>query len=383
MPTTTRTITLLTELIIIVSLLFLSGSALAGCAFLQPSGEKGVTGPVTTVEAGLPSDATRAAPPENTVTEDEAETEAAVPPASEAVLTLESALAAPRAFGAEPFCMQLADTDGDGLQEWVGLWDAGPSDGAGVRGFILDGGQFYPLGAAGALNSGTDDAASSLLSEVPLCSLEIADLNVDGRAEIAVSGETREGSPQLTILAWNGKDAYPIVGSFAGDAGVYLQDEDGDGAREIFSLHRLWDGVLLCEVSRWNGKAYVYDRSYYALKSDFAGPLAVETAEQTLVGHYLNIQRRDFKAAYALLSAGLQARQDYRSFFLSNGGTRRLELGELSSPVLDGETWVFQAPLTLEAVEEGQVVRRRFAGEWHLREVEGQWRIDSIALTAQ
>jgi hypothetical protein len=159
-------------------------------------------------------------------------------------------------------------------------------------------------------------------------------------------------------------------------------DLDRDGLPEIITVQNLWDGVVLQEISRWDGVAYRFERSVYALASDAVEVLPAGTPEQCLVSYYLNLERRDYRSAYERLSAEMQARQDYKAFLLSVAGVRDLWLGEVSPPAQEGDVLVFQAPLWMEAVENGRPIRRAFRGEWRVGQEQGAWKILSISLHA-
>lgn len=373
-----RRLTCLTVVVVFAGLL-------AGCQVapteLIPSLARSLESATPSAGAGTIVEQLRAAPAEPTATGERTLSSQAMPtPAPMSAQAMNAFLSGPRAFGVEPFCLQLADTDGDGEREWLGLFELVPLGGTGAAGFVLDGDQMYLLGRA-ADGQGQDNYGT-LVSELPVCQVQVQDVTEDGLVEVLVRGLSQAGQHQLSIFSWNRNDAYLLLASFGGNAGVELMDLDQDGLPEVVTAQNLWDGVVLQEISRWDGVAYRFERSVYALASDAVEALPADTPEQCLVSYYLNLERRDYRSAYEMLSAEMQARQDYKAFLLSAAGVRDLWLGEVSPPAQEGDVLVFQAPLWMEAVENGRPIRRAFRGEWRIGQEQGTWKILSISLHA-
>ncbi|MGQ9667171.1 MAG: hypothetical protein ACUVWB_07640, partial [Anaerolineae bacterium] len=319
-----------------VGVAILLAGILGGCQ-LSPAGliaslARRMESTVPSAGAGTIAEKVGAAPAEGGRTEQTPSAQTMPTPAPLSAQAMNAFLSGPRAFGAEPFCLQLTDTDGDGEREWLGLFELVPLGGSGVAGFVLDGSQMYPLGQSADAQPPTDPSSWTLLSELPACQVQVQDVTGDGLVEILVYGASQADQHQLSIFSWNRHDAYPLVASFGGAAGVALEDLEQDGLPEVVTMQYLWEGVILREISRWDGVAYRFDRSVYAAAPEAVGPLPADTPEQSLVAYYLNLSRRDYRAAYDLLSAELHSRQDYKAFLLSAAGVRSLQLGELSSP---------------------------------------------------
>lgn len=369
-----------------VGVVILLAGILGGCqlspAGLIPSLMRRMESAVPSTGAGTIAEKVGTAPAEGGGTEQAPSSQTMPTPAPLSAQAMNAFLSGPRAFGVEPFCLQLADTDGDGEREWLGLFELVPLGGSGVAGFVLDGSQMYPLGQSANAQPQADPSSWALLSELPVCQVQVQDVTGDGLVEILVYGVSQAAQHQLSIFSWNRGDAYPLVASFGGAAGIELTDLEQDGLPEVVTMQYLWDGVILQEISRWDGMAYRFDRSVYAVAPETLGPLPADTPEQSLVAHYLNLSRRDYRAAYDLLSAELQSRQDYKAFLLSAAGVRSLWLGELSLPAQEGEALIFQAPLWMEAVENGRPIRRVFRGEWRVGQEQGRWKILGISLQA-
>lgn len=371
--------------LIYLALMILLAGLLAGCQLsptgLIPSLERSLELATPSAGAGTIAEQLRAAPAEPTAGGERTLSPQAMPtPAPMSAQAMNAFLSGPRAFGVEPFCLQLVDTDGDGEREWLGLFELVPLGGTGAAGFVLDGDQMYSLGRAADMPA--QDSYGTLVSELPICQVQVQDVTGDGLVEILVRGLSQAGQHQLSIFSWNQNDSYPLLASFGGDAGIELMDLDQDGVPEIITMQSVWDGVVLQEISRWDGVAYRFEKSVYALASDAVGALPAGTPEQCLVSYYLNLERRDYRSAYELLSAEMQARQDYKAFLLSAAGVRDLQLGEVSPPAQEGDVLIFQAPLWMDAVENGRLIRRAYRGEWRLGQEQGTWKILSISLHA-
>lgn len=377
-PATRRRLTCIIVLIMLAGLL--AGCQLSPSALI-PSLARSLEAATPPAGAGTIAEQLRATPEKPGEAGERTLSSQAVPtPAPMSAQALNAFLSGPRAFGVEPFCLQLVDTDGDGEREWLGLFELVPLGGTGIAGFVLDGDQMYALGKSANAPAAEGQDFGTLLSETPVCQVQVQDVTGDGLVEILVRGLSQAGQHQLSIFSWSRNDAYILLASFGGDAGVELMDWEQDGLPEIVTMQNVWDGVVLQEISRWDGMAYRFDRSVYAPASEFAGPLPADGPEQALVAYYLHLSRRDFRTAYDMLSAEMQSRQDYRAFLLSMAGVRSFWLGELSPPAQEGDMLVFQAPLWMEAVESGQPIRRVYRGEWRVGQEQGVWKIFSISL---
>jgi len=296
---------------------------------------------------------------------------------------IDGILAGPRAFGAEPFCLQLADADGDGQMEWVGLRELHGKDSVGISGFVLDGDRLYPLGRPRGYDS-EDPAAGITIGERPICDLTIEDINLDGAIEIVARGQARDGSQQLAIFIWDGTDSYPLLASFGGSAGVRLTDDNGDGLQDIVVENDVSPGIILGEVSLWNGSRYARARSQYAIPDDYHGPLSLDTADLTLIAFYLQLDQRSLITAYQLLSPAQQERQEYRNFVLSVAAVKRFRLGELEEVVSNEENLtILKGSLITEVASGLSTERQEFYGEWQLKQLDAGWRIAGISLTAK
>jgi hypothetical protein len=318
-----------------------------------------------------------ATPAVTRATEDAATPTAEPTAPPELMFDIDRLLAGPRAYGADPFCLQLADTDADGELEWVGLRTMYAEESTGVvSGFVLDGDNFYPLGAASG-----NGAGDLIVGNRPHCDVSVEDLNGDGSADIAFAGQSDAGAHSLVIFSWNEGEEYQLLGSFGGTAGVELDDDDGDGIPDVVTRNCVAPGVALKEVSRWEGAAYRFSRNYYDEVPDCVGDSAPDRPDQVLIAYYLMLNRRELETAYGLLSESAQMRQPYRDYVLSIAAVRRYYLGQIDDLSMVGDEAIIRGLLLTEHATGGSISRTAYAGEWHLRRVETDWRIEQILLS--
>jgi len=296
-------------------------------------------------------------------------------PATAGMPTIDPLLADWRAVGMEPFCLQLADTDGDGQKEWLGLIEGRGGDVVGIRGFVLDGGRLNMLGG-----QGTGMTGGVTLGDDPVCQASVRDLNADGLVEIAVAGQRQDGSKQLSIFVWDDAGSYRLIAQLGGSERADLVDDDHNGVAEIVVANRFGPGVWLEEVSAWDGRQYIASSSRYVQAPAFQGALPSSTPEQALIGFYLSLQRRDMAAAYEYLSPAMRQRQGYEPFLLSAAAVERFDLGEVHQREPAGETVAFTGPLQIHKIANGKSQQERYTGEWRLAQTETGWRIDAISL---
>jgi hypothetical protein len=284
-----------------------------------------------------------------------------------------------RVAGVEPYCLQRADVNNDGEQEWVGLAEARDVTSSRVVGFVQQGASLLPLGPGAS--AGDLASKAFVVADVPSCEVLIRDVNIDGLAEILVFGDRADGSRQLSIFAWDGKGAYGLLASFAG-SGVRIEGLSADSAATITVRNRLSLGVLLEETSGWSGKSFVSIGSRYISDADYAGSYPTGTAEQALIAFYLNLQRRDLASAYKLLSPAMRQRQTYDQFIQSVAGVGSFELGQISVVQSDAAQATLRAALILRSVSDAQASVEPFAAEWRMVRTEAGWRVDGVSLVS-
>jgi len=351
--------------------LLLCLAALTGaCALGMPA--------LSTVPAGSNAGVAAAASPTAPATATVAATPRPTTPTPVATVSLPSIdplLSSWRAAGMEPFCLQLADTDGDGQKEWLGLIEGRGGEVVGIRGFVLDDGRLHMLGG-----QGESAASGATLGDDPLCQLSVRDLNADGLAEIAAAGQRQDGSKQLSVFVWDEAGAYRLVAQFGGSERAELQDDDRNGVAEVVVANRAGPGVALEEISAWDGRQYVSSFSRYVQAPAFQGVLPSGTPEQALIGFYLSLQRQDMAAAYEFLSPAMRQRQGYEPFLLSAAAVARFDLGEVRRGEPAGDAVTLTGPLQVHKIANGRAQQERYSGEWRLLQTEAGWRIDAVSL---
>ena len=162
-------------------------------------------------------------------------------------------------------------------------------------------------------------------------------------------------------------------------------DLDGDEVAEVVARSEAGPGIVLEEISAWDGEAYVLERTRYAAAPAYQGTLPDETPEAALVAYYLSLGRHDLSAAFSLQTLPLQIRQSREALAQSVAAVAEVELGELArdgtpagtSPVaLSGE-------LHLSRYEAGRRIVDSYEGRWSMEETAAGWRVDSITLVKQ
>lgn len=272
--------------------------------------------------------------------------------------------------GIEPLCLQYADADGDGAAEWLGLY-VKPSQPQRIGAFVVgNDGTWHELSAL--------DTSRYGLGEYAECEIAVRDINADQKPEVLVWGHAAASTTLLHIYAWDGT-AYRLLAPFEGDAGVRLEDLDGQPGEEVVvSYHRATD--LLWEVIyTWDGQnyAWTWDRyGWYYLDRPHA--YAAHTPELVVISHYLAINDRDLPGAYRLFSGAAQANQSYDTWCVGYGTTLAIEAGQLHETSRDGDS---SAVVTLQvrAYEnaQGQVVGRLWHVAWTVTRAGDEWRLES------
>jgi hypothetical protein len=196
--------------------------------------------------------------------------------------------------GIEPLCMRWEDVDADGTAEWVGLYF---TDSLGA--FVLDDDVWYGLGPQPGEKYG--------LGKYPTCELEVRDVNTDGRVEILVWGHAEADTDVLHIFAWDEGD-FVQVASFEGEAGVRLENVDGDLFEEVSVRYDVSRDLVWEVVYTWDGMHYGWTWERYAWRYlDRPHKYLVDTPEHAVISFYLAIDDQDVPAAFDLLSPDARA----------------------------------------------------------------------------
>jgi len=275
------------------------------------------------------------------------------------------------AAGIEPLCLRRQDTDGDEQLEWLGLYmtAAEPSR---LAGFVLDGDAYYGLDALEGQEYG--------LGEYAVCEIEQRDVNSDGAEEILIWGHAEMATDLLHLFRWDG-DSYSLLGFFDGDAGIRLEDGDGDLTDEVVQGRRVegWDGLAWEVIYCWDGSNYgwTWDRfawfylgrphSYRSDRPDYA-----------VISFYLALKDRDLPGAYGLLDQASYPSSGYASWAGEYGTTLAVDAGSVLEIGRSGDSAQVVAQVRQVTSVDGLVVAVLCDVEWTvLRTAEG-WRLASM-----
>jgi hypothetical protein len=277
--------------------------------------------------------------------------------------------------GVEPLCLRWEDTDNDGVSEWVGLYmrSGEPPE---LTGFVLDG----PNGDAWynllplKKEPGKEDFG---LGEYPACELEVRDTNADGRIEILIWGHAKTSTGLLHIFVWDGT-TYTLLGAFEGDAGVRLENADGDLADEISIRYDARSGLVWEAVHTWDGANYGWTWERYDwFYLDRPHAYLTDTPEHVVISFYLAIDDRDIPGAYSLLSGSAQASQSYDGWAVGFATTIAAEVGVVHERTRSGDVALVAAQVLAYDNVDGRVVAMLWDVEWTVVQTDGGWRLES------
>jgi hypothetical protein len=274
--------------------------------------------------------------------------------------------------GIEPLCLRWEDTDGDGAPEWVGLYSR-PSEPPRLTAFVLDAETWYDLQPL-EKEPGEEDYG---LGEYPTCELEVRDTNADGRVEILIWGHAQTSIGLLHIFAWDGA-GYGLLAAFEGDAGVRLDNSDGDLADEV-SVRYDTDSDLVWEaVHTWDGANYGWTWERYDwFYLDRPHPYLTNSPEHVVISFYLAIDDRDIPGAYGLLSGSAQATQSYEAWAVGFVTTVAAEVGVVHEQTRSGDTAVVAAQVRTYDNVDGRVVAALWDVVWTVVRADSGWRLAS------
>ncbi len=271
--------------------------------------------------------------------------------------------------------LRYEDLDADGLPEWLAVVQ---QEGGTVQGFVLDGETRFPLEATNPRTALADWG----LGLYPDCEVRIADLTADGLPEIAIFGHGPRSMTLLHLYTWDGT-GYRLLGSFAGDGGVSIEDGDGDLTAEIVEgYHDSEAEELVWQVIfTWDGQSYGWTsdrwRWFYRQRPH---TYPDHTPEQAVIAFYLALNDRDLPAAYRLLSAEAQAARPYESWACDFNTLLRVDVGDvhLVPGVGTAEARRVAAMLLTWDMLEGEVLVRSWNVEWDVVQTEAGWRLNGL-----
>jgi len=285
--------------------------------------------------------------------------------------TVTSAVAAIGGTSIAPLCLRWEDLDVDGVPEWVGVYEV-VTQTRSLAAFVLDDGVWYDLAPIPASKYG--------LGDEPVCRLEVRDVNLDGRQEIMVWGRAGTDTDLLHLFAWNGY-SYEIVASFEGNAGIEIEEWDGQLGEEIVVGHRVSKDLIWQVIYAWDGVAYGWrwDRHAWFLSSR-PHVYDTSTAERAVISFYLAIDDRDLPGAYRLLAAAGDSGPDYDEWtagFATTVGVEASAVQEIQNT--DEETSVISAQVLARDNADGRIVATLWDVVWTVVRSRSGWRLASVS----
>jgi hypothetical protein len=269
--------------------------------------------------------------------------------------------------GIDPLCLRWEDTDGDANPEWLGVY-LRSGDPPQLEGFVLDGPTWYELRAVEAEQHG--------LGEYSTCQLELDDINLDGKVEIAIWGHAGTTIDLLHLFVWRGS-RYEEIGSFQGDAGLELVDVNNDLGQEIIVRHNAGDGLAWETIHAWNGTDYVWTWERYRwLHADHPYVYLSDSPVHTAISFYLALNDRDLRAAYGLLGAEDKAAQPYREWAEAFHTTLGVEVGSVHEIEREGNKATVTAQVRSYDNFDGYIIGRLWDVTWLMVRENGTWRLD-------
>ena len=270
--------------------------------------------------------------------------------------------------GIEPLCLRWEDTDGDGAAEWAGLYlQAGEPPR--LMAFVLDGETWHDLLPLEKEKHG--------LGEYPTCELEVRDVNADGRIEILVWGHAEVSTDLLHIFAWDG-GTYALVAPFEGEAGLRLEDGDGDLADEVYVRYEAGNGLVWEAIYTWDGASYGWTWERYDwFYLDRPHAYSTDTPEHAVISFYLAVDDRDLPGAYGLLSPSAQASQPYETWVVGFATTVAAEVGAVHEMARSGDVATVAAQVRAYDNVDGRVVASAWDVDWTVVRTSGGWRLES------
>ncbi len=288
------------------------------------------------------------------------------------VSTITDAQAQAAAVNVEPLCLRWEDTNDNGTSEWIGLYHQ-PGDPPELQAFILDGERWYALEPLEEEEYG--------LGQYPTCEIDVEDINTDGKSEILIWGHAGARTDLLHIFVWEVED-YELLAFFEGEAGIRLENKDGDLSDEIVVGYNTARSNLVWEaVYTWDGDRYGWTWERYSwLYLDRPHAYFTDTPEHVVISFYLALDDRDMPAAYRLLSAEARGAQPYETWLDEFAITLAMEVGSVHEVErsADETTATITAQVRVYENLDGRVFATLWDVEWRVRRVEDTWRLHEV-----
>jgi hypothetical protein len=267
----------------------------------------------------------------------------------------------------DPLCLRWEDADDDGEPEWLGLY-LRPAEPPRLEGFVRDGEDWHLLTSPGDNGEGLGTYAT--------CEMEVSDINADGRTEVLIWGHTA-GADLLHIFIWS-DETYRLLASARGDAGIGLEETNGDLAQEIVARYEAGDGLAWEQVHTWDGTHYGWTWERYSwLYADYPHAYPTHTPARAVISFYLALDDRDLPTAYELLSATARADQSYEAWAAGFDTTLSVEVGTVNELERAGTAAKVTALVRSYDNVDGYVVAKLWDVNWSVTQADGAWRLEA------
>jgi hypothetical protein len=184
------------------------------------------------------------------------------------------------------------------------------------------------------------------------------------------------------MYVWDGA-TYALLAAFEGEAGLRLEDGDGDLADEVIVGYDAGVGLLWEAVHTWDGINYgwTWERyGWFYLNRPHAYP--TDTPEHAVVSFYLAVDDRDLPGAYGLLTESARAAQPYDAWAVGFVTTLAAEVGVVHEIARSGEVATVVAQVRAFDNVDGRVVGTVWDVEWTVVGTPDGWRLEG-ATTAE
>ena len=244
----------------------------------------------------------------------------------------------------------------------------------GLQAFVLDGDVWHDLLPLEGEKHG--------LGEYATCELEVRDVNADGRIEILIWGHAETSTDLLHVFVWDGT-TYALVAPFEGEAGVRMENIDGDLLEEVSVRYDAGRDLVWEQVYTWDGKHYGWTWERYAWRYlDRPHTYLADTPVHVVISFYLAIDDRDIPAAYGLLSPEAQATLGpYEGWAAGYATTVAAEVGAVYEQSRDGGAAIVTAQVRAYDNVDGRIIASLWDVTWTAVQTSGGWRLASAAAT--
>jgi hypothetical protein len=238
-----------------------------------------------------------------------------------------------------------------------------------LEAFVLDGEDWHELQPL--------EEAKYGLGMYPACEVDVQDINADGRTEILVHGHAEQSISILHIFVWD-DTGYRLLASFQGDAGIQLENVDGELNKEIIVRHEAGKGLAWEAIHSWDGANYGWTWERYGwLYPDRPHNYPTDSPQHVVISFYLALADRDLPGAYGLLSSETRSSQPYQAWAVGFDTTLVVEVGSVHQIAHTGDSATVTAQVRSFDNLDGYVVGRLWDTTWTVAYEKQSWRLQS------